>query len=124
MTEAARIAELEAENAALRAQVEALAAQVQMLQGRLAKDSHNSSNPPSSDGLARKTKTRSLRHKRGRKPGATGPLWADGATGGDARRLVGCGVHALQGTPITVISTRTGAFGSSLAMPSANALAR
>ena len=52
MTEAARIAELEAENAALRAQVEALAAQVQMLQGRLAKDSHNSAKAPSGDGLA------------------------------------------------------------------------
>jgi transposase len=74
MSEVARLAEMAAElaalrteNAQLRAQVEALADQVQTLQARLAKDSHNSSKPPSSDGLARKTK--SLRKKSGRKPG-------------------------------------------------------
>jgi transposase len=72
-----RIAELEIENAALREQVREvpllreqvalLAAQVQDLQARLAKDSHKSSKPPSSDGLARKTK--SLRRRSGKKPG-------------------------------------------------------
>jgi transposase len=79
-----RLGELEAENAALRAentvlraqvselpglraQVEELAAHVQALQARLGKDSHNSSKPPSSDGLKRKTK--SLRAKSGKKPG-------------------------------------------------------
>lgn len=77
MTSQERIAELEAENAALRAQVGELAAlreqvallseQVQTLQGRLAKDSHNSSKPPASDGLARKT--RSLRRRSGKSPG-------------------------------------------------------
>jgi uncharacterized protein involved in exopolysaccharide biosynthesis len=57
MTPAERIAELEAENAALRvrvrvseiallqAQIQELVAQVQDLQARLAKDSHNSSKP-------------------------------------------------------------------------------
>ena len=77
MTLEERIAELEAENAALREQVRELpllreqivllAAQVQDLHARLAKDSHNSSKPPSSDGLARKTK--SLRRRSGKKPG-------------------------------------------------------
>jgi transposase len=40
---------------------------VQELQGQLAKDSHNSGKPPSSDGLGRKS--RSLRKKSGKKPG-------------------------------------------------------
>src|SRR5215510_1892328 len=61
------IAALQAENARLREQVEALGALVQELQARLAKDSHNSGKPPSSDGLGRKT--RSLRKKSGKKPG-------------------------------------------------------
>ena len=67
MTLEERIAELEAENAALREQVTVLAERVQELEARLAKDSHNSSKPPSSDGLARKTK--SLRRRSGKKPG-------------------------------------------------------
>src|SRR5258707_4750349 len=77
MTPEKRIAELEAENAALRAQVGEMTAlreqvallseQVQALEARLAKDSHNSSKPPSSDGLARKTQ--SLRRTSGKKPG-------------------------------------------------------
>ncbi len=58
---------LRAENAALREQVRTLLAEVQALRGQLAKDSHNSSKPPSSDGLARKTK--SLRKSTGKKPG-------------------------------------------------------
>jgi transposase len=58
---------LRAENARLREQVEALGALVQELQTRLAKDSHNSGKPPSTDGLGRKT--RSLRKKSGKKPG-------------------------------------------------------
>ena len=58
---------LRAENARLREQVETLGALVHELQARLAKDSHNSGKPPSSDGLGRKT--RSLRKKSGKKPG-------------------------------------------------------
>ena len=67
MTPEERNAELEAENAALREQVRALLERVQELEARRAKDSHNSSKPPSSDGLKRKTK--SLRTKSGKKPG-------------------------------------------------------
>src|SRR5216684_7724562 len=55
-----QIAELVAQNAAL-------AARIQELEARLAKDSHNSSKPPSSDGLGRKTK--SLRRRSGKQPG-------------------------------------------------------
>ncbi len=54
----------------------ALKAQVAELQARLAKDSHNSGKPPSSDGLARKTK--SLRRRSGKKAG--GPLGHRGET--------------------------------------------
>lgn len=70
MGTAERIAELEAENALLRAQVAELVARVQELEGRVAKDSHNSSKPPSSDGLGRTTRrTKSLRQPSGKKAG-------------------------------------------------------
>jgi transposase len=73
MSQDERIAAIEAENRQFRQELEAVLAQnrllerVQELEGRLAKDSHNSSKPPSSDGLGRKTK--SLRKRSGRKPG-------------------------------------------------------
>src|SRR5262249_29128471 len=60
-------ATLRAETAALREQVQVLVARVQELEGRLAKDSHNSSKPPSSDGLARTPK--SLRKRSGKPSG-------------------------------------------------------
>jgi transposase len=80
MTPDERIAELVAENAALRAQVselpglreqvQVLAAQIRELQARLSKDSHNSGKPPSSDGLTRKpSRTKSLRTPSGKKAG-------------------------------------------------------
>jgi transposase len=67
MTPEDRIAQLEAENGRQREQIVVLVARVQELEARLAKDSHNSSKPPASDGLARKTK--SLRKRSGKKPG-------------------------------------------------------
>src|SRR2546427_13210791 len=48
-------------------QISTLTKQVQELQARLAKDSHNSHLPPSSDRFARQPK--SLRKKSGKKPG-------------------------------------------------------
>ncbi len=62
-----RIAELEAIVAQQREQIEQLGVYIRDLEARLAKDRHNSSKPPSSDGLKRKPK--SLRAKSGKKPG-------------------------------------------------------
>jgi transposase len=62
-----RVAELEATIVELREQVAAQGAYIRDLEARLAKDSHNSGKPPSSDGLKRKTK--SLRQKSGKEPG-------------------------------------------------------
>lgn len=70
MTDQEQIAALQAENATLREQLTAALAEIRDLQARLAKGSHNSSKPPSSDGLKRQLpRTRSLRRKTGRKPG-------------------------------------------------------
>jgi transposase len=67
---------LRAENAALRAQVAQQATQIDQLlqrirelEARLAKDSHNSSKPPSSDPPFKKPPPRSLRQSSGKKPG-------------------------------------------------------
>src|SRR2546421_11310759 len=59
--------QLRAENQQLREQVEQVGTRLQELEGRVAKDSHNSSKPPSTDGYAKKT--RSLRKSSGKKPG-------------------------------------------------------
>jgi hypothetical protein len=59
--------QLRAENQQLRKQVEQLGLRLHELEGRLSKDSHNSSKPPSMDGYAKKT--RSLRKSSGKKPG-------------------------------------------------------
>lgn len=80
MTPAERIADLEAVVRQQREDIERLLsvnadlqARVRELEGRVAKDSHNSGKPPSSDGLARKTK--SLRKRSGKKPGGQIGHW-------------------------------------------------
>src|SRR5260370_10563464 len=90
MTSAERIAEVEAVVEQQREQIAALLERVHELEARAAKDSHNSSKPPSSDGLARKTK--SLRRKSGKKPGG------QGGHRGETLRLVA--------TPDTVVEHR------------------
>ena len=77
MTDYERIVELEAETAQQREQIATLLQQNATLQqrltdleARLAKNSHNSSKPPASDGLKRQLpQSRSLRRRSGRKPG-------------------------------------------------------
>src|SRR4051794_31712195 len=90
---------LRAENVRLREQVETLGALVQELQARLAKDSHNSGKPPSSDGLGRKT--RSLRKKSGKKPG--GQLGHRGET----LRLVATPDEVVEQRPATCVHCLT-----------------
>lgn len=51
-------------------QIEALTARVQQLEAQLSKNSRNSSKPPSSDGLGRIRRTKSLRQASDKKPGA------------------------------------------------------
>src|SRR6478752_4474939 len=84
---------LKAEILGLREQVRLLVERVQELEARLVKDSHNSSKPPSSDGLARKTK--SLRRRSGKKPG--GQLGHRGET----LHLVATPDHVVEHRPPT-----------------------
>jgi len=95
-----RLAEVEAENAALRAQVEALLGRIEELEARLAKDSHNSSKPPSTDPLGRK-RARSQRRRSGKKPG--GQLGHRGET----LRLVAAPDEVVEHRPVVCMSCQT-----------------
>lgn len=81
MTQEERIAQLEQENAELRTQlaeayqqINQLSERLQRVEGQLAKDSHNSSKPPSSDGPRRKLRSRRQRSEKptGGQPGHAG----------------------------------------------------
>jgi transposase len=81
MTQEERIAQLEQENAELRAQlaeayhqIAQLGQRLQWVEGQLAKDSHNSSKPPSSDGPRRKLRSQRQRSEKptGGQPGHAG----------------------------------------------------
>lgn len=63
------IATLQAENTALKATVAQMQAMIEELQARLAQNSANSSKPPSSDGLQKKTIKPALTKQVGKKPG-------------------------------------------------------
>ena len=65
----ATVALVEAAVTTLQQAISALAAQVAQLQARLNKDSHNSHQPPSSDGPAKRPHPRSLRKRSGKKSG-------------------------------------------------------
>src|SRR5213082_1643712 len=67
MTKDEELEQLRQENAVLRAQVALLSEHINVLEAKLAKDSHNSHLPPSSDRFSRQPK--SLRKKSGKKPG-------------------------------------------------------
>lgn len=63
------LARLQAENAELHAQVATLEARIADLERRLNSNSQNSNQPPSSDGLKRPKRTKSLRRKSRRRTG-------------------------------------------------------
>jgi len=78
MTDTERIASLEAELAAVRAYVGELVAEIAALRRQLAQDSHTSSKPPASDGLARRPHAtrRPSGKTTGGQPGHTGQTLA------------------------------------------------
>src|SRR5258707_13495215 len=68
MTKDEELDQLRQENNALRDQVRLLSERIRELEAQVAKDSHNSHLPPSSDRFGRQPKR--LRKKSGKKPGA------------------------------------------------------
>ena len=82
------VAALKAENVALRGECLSLCKKIQELEEKTAKDSHNSSKPPSSDGY-QKPAPKNLRKKSGRPSGGQ-----PGHPGHTLRYLPACGSMA------------------------------
>jgi transposase len=112
MTDQERSAHLEAELATLQAYVRELLAELAALKRQRAQDSHNSSKPPASDGMARRLRpTRRPSGKQpGGQPGHAGHTLALVATpdGVEAHAPVVCGQcqQPLDGVPGTVVERR------------------
>ena len=68
-THADQLAPVLEDHAALRQQLQTLAARVAELEARLKQASHNSHQPPSSDGPAKLPRRRSRRNRTGKAPG-------------------------------------------------------
>src|SRR5919109_2925596 len=73
--ERAKTARVEAENSSLRQQMEHILARLHEVEGRLAKDSHNSSKPPSSDSPRRQRQGQRSGKQAGGQPGHPGRTW-------------------------------------------------
>jgi transposase len=85
----AEVATLKAENAALRRDCQSLRDELQVLKEKVVKDSHNSSKPPSSDGLC-KPKPKSLR------PSSNRPTGGQSGHPGQTLRMVVMPDHTVR----------------------------
>jgi len=86
----------------LEAKYQELEARIKELEARLNKDSHNSSKPPTSDGL-KKGRKHGLRHKSGKKSG--------GQEGHEGHRLAGSGSEAHCRTRCDALPKMSGFIG-------------
>ncbi|MGW5639551.1 DUF6444 domain-containing protein [Streptomyces sp. NPDC003832] len=88
------------------------AVEIAELKRRLAADSHNSSKPPSSDGLAKKPAPKSLRRRTGRGPGrAKGDLGGRSEQVADPDAIVDHRPDACDGCGNALSDTRSSGYG-------------
>ncbi len=112
MTDTERIATLEAELTTRRAYVGELLAEIATLKRQMAQDSHNSSKPPASDGLARRLRAtrRPSGNKSGGQPGHAGHTLAmvtqPDVVHAHAPAICGQCQQSLDGVPSVVVERR------------------